>query len=322
VGVAASIVVPTFRRNDLLRRCLETLAAQDFELSRYEILIADDAGDESTAELVEQFSHHAACPVRYVRVGPAHGPAAARNAGWRAASGRIIAFTDDDCLPAASWLREGVAVLEGAGAAAATGQVVVPLPDQPTDYERDCAGLSRGEFVTANCFCRRDALEAVGGFDDRFKAAWREDSDLQFTLLEHGYRIVQAPAAVVIHPVRPARWGVSLKQQKKTAFNALLYRKHRELYQSRIEPTPRGYYAIAASLLGVAAGVAASSWPLAAIFAAAWTILTAHFCRRRLRGTSLRPQHVAEMAVTSAIIPPLSLYWHCRGMLAHRVWFQ
>jgi GT2 family glycosyltransferase len=320
VGVTASIVVPTYRRNDLLRRCLEKLASQDFEPSRCEILIADDAGDERTAELVEQFSHQAACSVRYVRVGPAHGPAAARNAGWRAASGSIIAFTDDDCLPNANWLREGVAALESAGAAA--GQVVVPLPEQPTDYERDCAGLSRGEFVTANCFCRRAALEAVGGFDERFKAAWREDSDLQFTLLEHGYRIVQAPAAVVIHPVRPARWGVSLKQQKKTAYNALLYRKHRELYQSRIEPMPRGYYAIAASLLGVAAGVLANALPIAAISGACWAALTANFCRRRLRGTSLAPQHIAEMAVTSAIIPPLSLYWHCRGMLAHRVWFQ
>jgi GT2 family glycosyltransferase len=322
VEVKASIVVPTFRRNDLLRRCLEKLAAQHFEPSRYEILIADDAGDVSTAELIERFSQHAICPIRYVRVGPTHGPAAARNAAWRAAHGNIIAFTDDDCLPAASWLREGVAALGRADAAAATGQVIVPLPKPPTDYERDCAGLSRGEFVTANCFCRRAALEAVGGFDERFMAAWREDSDLQFTLLEHGYRIVQAPAAVVIHPVRPARWGVSLKQQKKTAYNALLYRKHRELYQSRIEPTPRGYYAIAASLLGVAASVAASSLPLAAISAAAWTALTAHFCRRRLRGTSLAPMHIAEMAVTSAIIPPLSLYWHCRGMLAHRVWFQ
>ncbi len=322
MGVPASIVVPTYRRNDLLRRCLETLASQDFEPSGYEILIADDAGDERTAELVEQLSHPAACSIRYVRVGPAHGPAAARNAGWRAASGSIIAFTDDDCLPNVNWLREGVAALESAGAAATAGQVIVPLPDQPTDYERDCAGLSRGEFVTANCFCRREALEAVGGFDERFKAAWREDSDLQFTLLEHGYQIVQTPVAVVIHPVRPARWGVSLKQQKKTAYNALLYRKHRELYQSRIEPTPRGYYAIAASLLGVAASVAASSLPLAAISAAAWTALTAHFCRRRLRGTSLAPMHIAEMAVTSAIIPPLSLYWHCRGMLAHRVWFQ
>ena len=41
---------------------------------------------------------------------------------------------------------------------AAAGRVVVPLPERPTDYERDAAGLEGTEFVTANCFCRRAAL--------------------------------------------------------------------------------------------------------------------------------------------------------------------
>ena len=77
---------------------------------------------------------------------------------------------------------------------AATGRVIVPLPTcRPTDYERDAAGLAKAEFVTANCFCRRSVLAAIGGFDARFTAAWREDSDLQFTLLEHGSHIGRFP---------------------------------------------------------------------------------------------------------------------------------
>lgn len=321
MAVAASIVVPTYRRNDLLRTCLEKLAVQSFPAAHYEIVIADDAGLPETKSLVEQFAARADCPVRYIAVSAAHGPAAARNAGWQAARGGIIAFTDDDCQPEPDWLREGVACLHKSNAAAATGKVIVPLPAEPTDYERDCAGLGHGEFVTANCFCQREALQAVGGFDERFKTAWREDSDLQFTLLEHGYHIVRAPAAVVVHPVRPASWGVSLRQQKKTAFNALLYKKHRELYRTRIHPTPSNYYAIAASLGGLVAGTATGFTHVAVLAAVCWAALTADFCRRRLRGTSLAPSHVMEMAVTSALIPPLSLYWHVRGMLAERVWF-
>ena len=50
------------------------------------------------------------------------------------------------------------------------------------------------------------ALAAVGGFDERFRAAWREDSDLLFTLLERGGRVVPIPAAIVVHPVRTARY--------------------------------------------------------------------------------------------------------------------
>src|SRR5690606_30571680 len=114
-----------------------------------------------------------------------HGPAAARNVGWRAARCEVVAFTDDDCIPDPGWLAAGTRAVEQ-GFAAATGRVVVPLPDAPTDYERDAAGLARAEFVTANCFCRRSVLEALGGFDERFSAAWREDSDLHFALLRAG----------------------------------------------------------------------------------------------------------------------------------------
>src|SRR5690606_10619854 len=101
------------------------------------------------------------------------------------------------------------------------------------------------EFVTANCFVRRTVLEAVGGFDERFRAAWREDSDLHFVMLERGLKLMKVPAAVVVHPVRPARWGVCLRIQRKSQYDALLYKKHPELYRRRIGPNrPRDYYAI------------------------------------------------------------------------------
>jgi GT2 family glycosyltransferase len=53
---------------------------------------------------------------------------------------------------------------------------------------------------------RRSALIEVGGFDERFKRAWREDSDLQFALLDKG-RIARCEEAVVEHPVRAEAWG-------------------------------------------------------------------------------------------------------------------
>src|SRR5213078_1928552 len=159
--------------------------------------------------------------VVYAPVAGPHGPAAARNVGWRRARAPVVAFTDDDCVPDPGWLAAGVGVLErDAGVAAVTGRVVVPLPDKPTDYERDAAGLEGAEFVTANCFCRRDVLAALGGFDERFSAAWREDSDLHFGLLNVDGKVLKVPDAVIVHPVRPAPWGVSLGQQKKSLFDA------------------------------------------------------------------------------------------------------
>ncbi|HJT35319.1 MAG TPA: glycosyltransferase family 2 protein, partial [Pirellulales bacterium] len=136
-----SVVVPTYRRHDLLRRCLAALAAQQFEGGDYEVIVADDAADPATRRLVETEAETANCDMRYVPVEKTHGPAAARNAGWRAARSEFIAFTDDDCLPQPGWLAAGVEALVG-GADAAWGRLEMPLPPKPTDYQRDAAGLA------------------------------------------------------------------------------------------------------------------------------------------------------------------------------------
>jgi hypothetical protein len=128
--------------------------------------------------------------------------------------------------------------------------------------------------------------------------------------------------AVVVHPVRPAAWGVSLRLQRKSRFDALLYRKHPRLYRERIGPgRPRHYYAVVAAVAvgGVAAIVGA--WWVVLAAAAVWLALTIRFAARRLRGTSHAPRHVAEMVVTSALIPPLSVSWRLCGAVRFRVWF-
>src|SRR5207248_7127815 len=103
----------------------------------------------------------------------------------------IIAFTDDDCVPDSGWLAAGLAAFSSPTVVAVAGQTVVPLPANPTDYERNVAGLEKSEFLTANCFVRSDVLAAVGGFDEQFTAAWREDSDLHFRLLDTGGTIAR-----------------------------------------------------------------------------------------------------------------------------------
>src|SRR5207248_10767874 len=67
---------------------------------------------------------------------------------------------------------------------------------------------------------------------------------------------VYAPDAEVIHPLRPARWGVSLSQQRKSMFNALLYKKHPVLYRQELQAAPPWhYYGIAGALLAVIGGL-------------------------------------------------------------------
>ena len=319
-----SVVVPTWRRPVLLERCLIALVAQTLPPERYEVVVCDDGPDDATRALVERFADtHAirGLSIHYLPIDATQGPAAARNAGWHRARAPIIAFTDDDTVPDPRWLEAGLAALAD-GATAACGTIVVPLGDAPTDYEADASGLARAEFATANAFVRRDALAAVNGFDERFTAAWREDSDLQFALLRIDAEIVRAWSALVMHPVRPARWGVSLSQQKKSRFEALLYSKYPDLYKLRIARTPpRHYYAIATSALVTLAAAICGVRFIAAAAALAWAALTLGFFAQRMRGRSRDWRHVSEMAYTSVLIPFLSIYWRIRGAVTYRTWF-
>ncbi len=132
----------------------------------------------------------------------------------------------------------------------------------------------------------------------------------------------RAPQAVVVHPVRPAPWGSSLAAQAKVYFDALLYKKHPRLYRARIRRFPPWqYYAIGLTVIVAAVAALAGASRVACAAALLWFVLTAMFCQNRLRGAALTPSHIAEMIVTSILIPPLSLYWRLRGAVAFQTRF-
>ena len=325
MSIQVSIVVPTYQRLQLLERCLHALTRQQFPSAEYEIIVCDDAGSVDCERLVRTIAAQTRVALHYIKVsepggdGP-HGPAVARNRGWRAARGALIAFTDDDTIADARWLSEGLLAFTPT-VVGAWGRIVVPIPPQPTDYQRDIAGLEGAECATANCFYRRSALLAVGGFDERFTAAWREDADLYFTLLRLG-EVVYIPDAVVVHPVRAAPWGVSVSLQRKAMFNALLYKKHPQLYRARIQRrAPWHYYTMVLALAAAITLFLAGAHDAAILALAAWLLLVLRFAYKRLRHTAHHPLHVAEMLWTSVLIPPLSIFWRLRGAIKYRVLF-
>lgn len=323
--IQATIVVPTCGRPDLLERCLASLVRQRFDRARFEIVVVDDRPAVATEKVVRLWQGRAVeeggpAVAYHPSPGP-HGPAAARNRGWRAARGAIIAFTDDDTIADPDWLAKGMAAFSDE-VDVVRGRVIMPLDHVPTDYERDAKNLETAEFVTANCFCRKRVLEELNGFDESFRMAWREDSDLHFRLLKRGKRIVTAPDAIVTHPIRPAGWGVSLLQAKKVQFDALLYKKHPQLYRQKIRGAPRwDYYLIVAAMLVCAVALLAGSYGVAVLAAALWLGVTARFCMQRLKHTSKALPHVVEMVVTSLLIPPVAVFWRAVGAWRYRVGF-
>ncbi|WP_342471229.1 HAD-IIIA family hydrolase [Promicromonospora iranensis] len=280
--------------------------------------------------------------VRVVRTG-GRGPAAARNAGWRSVRTEWVAFLDDDVVVPEGWAAALEQDLAAAGpdVAGVQGRIVVPLPGHrpPTDLERNTAGLETAVWATADMVYRRAALEAVHGFDERFRRAYREDADLALRLrdagwdLEHGVRFVE-------HPVRPAGDLASVRAQAGNADDALLRTLHGREWRRRTGAgqgrLPWHVATVAAGLTALGGGVAAAvpgtraprvAGAIAAVAGTAWATLTAAFAAQRLRpgprpGDEGYGPELRRMVVTSVLIPFAAVAHRARGAWTWRSGFD
>lgn len=321
-GILMSIVLPAQNRPGLLNRCLAALTRQTLSHRQYEIIVVDCAPSAASREVVESYQPHPGNGPCIIYL-PAGGQdsAAARNHGWQIARGALIAFTEEDTIPCADWLAQGMQAFDGI-AQAVCGQILTPLADLPTDHERAVKSLEQAEFASINCFCLRQVLQDLGGFDERFGIAGREDTDLYFRLLQADAVICQAPLAVVEHPVNAAHWGTSLRQQRGMQLDALLYKKHPLLYREKIGPAiPWNYHAIVMVLLFVLTALAFHRTSAALLAAGCWVLLSARLCLQRLRGTTKTAANISEILLTSLLLPVLAVFWRIVGALRFRVGF-
>ena len=310
-----SVIIPTYQRPALLMRCLQALTMQQLPKKHFEIIVVTDGPDAITNTMIQQ---RFKTRVRVFALPEKKGPAAARNFGCKKATGNLIVFTDDDCIPHSNWIKEFYTAYtqQPFASAAFKGQVIVPLSNKPTDYEKNTAWLEQADFVTANCACTGSALKQINGFDETYTMAWREDSDLEFKLIDQKIPIHFVQQAIVTHPVRKAPWGISLKEQKKSMFNALLYKKYPGLYRQKIHRRPLwNYYAIVLLFIAFIFVAAMQLTAIAIIAFLGWLLLVTQFTVKRLRGTTHSPKHVAEMIITSILIPFLSIFWTIYGSL-------
>jgi hypothetical protein len=152
--------------------------------------------------------------------------------------------------------------------------------------------------------------------------AWREDSALEFDLREANIPLEKVNEAIVVHPVRRAPWGISIKEQKKSMFNPLLYKKHRVLYQQKIHNRPpRYYYGIIFLWIMTLTAAQLKNESLMLISIIGCFGLVIWFMCKRLSGASLGLSHVLEMFVTSLIIPFLSVFWTLYGAIRYKTFF-
>jgi glycosyltransferase involved in cell wall biosynthesis len=129
-----SVVIGTYNRAHLLEGTLHALALQEAPDSlKWEIVVVDNNSRDTTALAVDAFSKTTAIPVRYVletRQGLSH----ARNRGIREARGSVIAFTDDDVLPAADWVAQVHAAIDRWNASGVGGRILPRWEASPPDW--------------------------------------------------------------------------------------------------------------------------------------------------------------------------------------------
>lgn len=309
-----TVVVPTIGRPSL-HRLLSALEHSEGPVPEAVIVVDDRAVPDPPLLLVARL------PVTVLHSG-GRGPAAARNVGWRHATSPWICFLDDDVLPHPGWLAALAADLRNAESRGAAGsQAVIDVPARPgrrsTDDERRTQRLADARWITADMAYRRVALVQVGGFDERFPRAYREDSDLGLRITMAGHHIVSG-ARRTRHPVAPATWTSSVRAQRGNRDDALLRRKYGRGWRSAIGEGPGR---MPAHLLTTAAGLAALflHGPVASRWArAAWLALTAEFAVRRFLAGPATVTEAVRMLITSVLIPPVAVAQRLRGEWTYR----
>ncbi|WP_066948006.1 glycosyltransferase family 2 protein [Microtetraspora fusca] len=306
-----TVVIPTIGRPTLRA----TLAALDPGL---DVIVVDDRPGDVPDDLVDSLPS-----LKVIRSG-GRGPAAARNAGWRAARTPWVAFLDDDVVPAPGWTPALRADLDGLPehVAGSQGRLEVPLPPgrRPTDAERGTAGLADARWITADMAYRRSALEGVGGFDERFPRAYREDVDLALRLLRSGFTLARG-SRTSVHPVRDDGFWASVRAQRGNADDALMRRVHGPGWRTAVGAS-RGRLArhllITACGAGAAVALATGRRKAGTALAAGWAALTAEFAWARIAPGPRTREEVLRMAVTSLVIPPAACAYRLLGEIRRR----
>lgn len=214
MDVSVSVVVPVHNGAATIEACLGALKTQSTR-EPYEIIVVDDGSTDATPEIARRMG------VRLLQQRNAGAPAA-RNHGVAAASGEWIAFTDAECVPSRTWLARLLAAARRTPyALGAAGRTVGHESHTPAARFVDLTGgldpeksLAHPRFPwapSANLLYRREYLQAVGGYDERY--ATFDACDLHTRLrARFDGDFYYEPAALVLHRHR-AGWKSYWRQQ-------------------------------------------------------------------------------------------------------------
>lgn len=217
-----SVVVPTYNRANSIDRCLNSLFKQSYPSSGYEVIVVDDKSHDDTPKVLRKYSKKHS-NLKVLRNKQNKGSSYCRNSGARAARGRIVAFTDSDCIPSSDWLQKIDEAFQNATVLCVQGTQENrgrwPNMWEGSEYLRLCK--ERRALDTKNLAIIRD-LFLQYKFKENFRSA--EDWDLALRLSEK-VRIVYDSSLTVVH-VTNDFWKLIAERKERGKARAYLYEKY------------------------------------------------------------------------------------------------
>lgn len=212
---SVSVIIPVLNGGDVLGNCLKALKAQTYE-GQVEIVVVNDGSTDQSSAVAKKFEG-----INLIEQ-ENQGRAIARNCGVAGSSGRIIAFTDADCVPKPDWLEKLVCCLtKNNKRGIVSGSVTISSSAnlwQRLDHQAWAHSIGpkapAGKTLfgsTANMCLLRSVFDKVGGFDERLLGS--EDSDLAFRVHQAGYENYFEPTAVVEHDHPRKTFKAFIKQR-------------------------------------------------------------------------------------------------------------
>nr|ADI22506.1 glycosyltransferases, probably involved in cell wall biogenesis [uncultured verrucomicrobium HF0500_08N17] len=200
-----TVIIAVFNSEDTIIHCLDSLAEQSINREDFEVICVDDGSTDSTSKLLKEYNH--ILNYKVVRH-ENNGPAFSRNKGAQLAEGKIILFTDADCILDGNWIIEMIEPFKNESITGVQGSYrtkqkkLIALFDQ-IDMESRYKKLKKNDYIdsiaTYSAAYRRDTFLKYGGFNTNYKQASGEDFELSFLLSKEGHKLIFSENAICYH---------------------------------------------------------------------------------------------------------------------------